>query len=94
MQFNGGSLPVNHAPIAAFTTSCSATSCTFHDGSVDLDGNLTAWQWTFGDGSSSNDENPSHLYAAPGSYSVTLTVTDDRGATTTVTHLITIAPGS
>jgi len=37
-------------------------------------GAVTAWQWTFGDGSSSTQRNPSHTYGQPGAYDVSLTV--------------------
>ncbi|MEL7450666.1 MAG: PKD domain-containing protein [Pseudomonadota bacterium] len=47
--------------------------------SFDLDGLLTSWQWTFGDGASATGESVNHTYAAPGEYKVTLTVTDDSG---------------
>ncbi len=38
-------------------------------------GSPTQWQWDFGDGSSSNSQNPSKIYSTPGSYIVTLTLT-------------------
>lgn len=45
-----------------------------------------AWTWDFGDGSPvSNVQNPAHVYINPGSYAVTLTVTDDMGCTDTET---------
>lgn len=44
-------------------------------------GTLTSYQWTFGDGGTSTDANPSHTYAAPGTYAVSLTVTDSDGLT-------------
>jgi len=50
-------------------------------GSNDSDGTIASYAWTFGDGGSSTDANPSHSYAAPGNYSVSLTVTDNDGAT-------------
>lgn len=39
-------------------------------------GNPTSWQWNFGDGNSSTDQNPSHTYTVAGSYSITLSVSD------------------
>lgn len=49
-------------------------------GSSDSDGSIVSYQWSFGDGNSSTQANPSHTYAAAGSYNVSLTVTDDGGA--------------
>ncbi|MFA5613262.1 MAG: PKD domain-containing protein [Methanoculleus sp.] len=39
-------------------------------------GNVTAWAWDFGDGSTSTDQNPSHTYENPGTYTVSLTVSN------------------
>ena len=39
------------------------------------------WFWDFGDGNTSNEQNPAHTYATPGNFSVTLIVTDDSGNT-------------
>ena len=50
-------------------------------GSNDVDGTITGYLWNFGDGNSSSVANPSHSYSKVGNYSVTLTVTDDKGAT-------------
>ncbi|MBX2871855.1 MAG: PKD domain-containing protein [Saprospiraceae bacterium] len=43
--------------------------------------NPDAWVWTFGDGDTSNDQSPSHSYAAPGSYEVCLTAANETGST-------------
>jgi PKD repeat protein len=51
-------------------------------GSSDPDGTIVRTQWNFGDGTTSLQPNPSHVYAA-GSYAATLTVTDDQGGATT-----------
>jgi chitodextrinase len=49
--------------------------------SKDLDGSIASVEWDFGDGTTSNDPNPTHTYTEPGLYEVTLTVTDDHGLT-------------
>jgi len=53
--------------------------------SYDTDGYLTKWSWQFGDGTSGIGERTIHAYQALGIYTVTLTVTDDTGATGTDT---------
>lgn len=54
-------------------------------GSTDLDGSIVSRAWDFGDGNSSVQANPTHTYTSPGSYTATLTVTDDFGATDSAT---------
>ena len=71
----------NTSPVANFTSSCSGLACAFTDQSTDTDGNVTLWSWSFGDGATSTAPNPSRTYAAGGTYTVTLVVTDDEGAT-------------
>lgn len=85
----------NTPPTASFTTSCANLSCTFTDGSTDRDGTVSAWSWTFGDGGSATTQSPSHVYAAAGTYTVALTVTDNLGATSSTTQSVTVtAPTS
>jgi len=43
-------------------------------------GDVFAWEWDFGDGQTSSEANPSHVYAAPGTYDVGLTVTGNGGS--------------
>ena len=86
----------NQPPTATFTSSCTGQTCAF-DGSAasDPDGTVTGWSWAFGDGTTGTGARPSHVYAGPGTYQVTLTVTDDRGATAALTQPVTIeAPAS
>jgi len=60
-------------------------------GSNDSDGGIDVYAWTFGDGASSNQANPSHIYSAAGNYTVTLTVTDNLGATAAESTTATIS---
>ena len=72
--------PPNNAPVAAFTFTTDNLTANFTDQSEDSDGTVVAWSWNFGDSSTSTEQNPSHTYAAAGTYTVSLTVTDDRNA--------------
>ena len=74
----------NATPVAQFTTVTNDLTATF-DGSVssDSDGTIATYSWNFGDGSTGTGDKPVHTYALPGTYQVSLTVTDDRGATAT-----------
>ena len=56
-------------------------------------GGPTSWAWTFGDGGTSTAQNPSHVYTAAGTYSVSLTATNSLGSNTlTKTNYITVTP--
>src|SRR5262249_13267621 len=80
----------NVPPIAHFTQSCTDVQCGF-DGtsSNDPDGVVTQYAWNFGDGGTSALPDPSHDYAHAGTYTVSLTVTDNRGGTNTATTSLT-----
>ena len=82
--------PPNTPPSASFTSSCSGLTCAFTDGSTDPDGTIAARAWSFGDSATSTASNPSHTYAAGGSYTVQLTVTDNGGATASATSTATV----
>lgn len=80
--------PPNEAPVAALALSCppATLQCVFDaSASRDPDGTVTQYDWDFGDGATAADvgATPSHTYAAAGTYSVTVTVTDAVGATAT-----------
>lgn len=74
--------PSNQAPTAAFTSSTNELTASFDgSGSSDSDGSIASYAWDFGDGASGSGVNASHTYSAEGTYSVTLVVTDNQGAT-------------
>lgn len=79
----------DQGPVAAFSaTTATAGQATAFDASAssDPDGKVASYRWDFGDGITQTTNTPtvSHSYATPGSYKVTLTVTDNDGCSTTV----------
>jgi hypothetical protein len=86
------------APSANFSDTQSAVSFTvaFTDVSTAVSpATITGWSCNFGDGSPvSTQQNPSHTYASPGSFGVTLTVTESTGQTSTVGQGILVEPGA
>ncbi|HWU86332.1 MAG TPA: S8 family serine peptidase [Kofleriaceae bacterium] len=76
-------------PSASFTSACADHLCSFTDDSTTLEGTITSWSWSFGDYSSSSQQNPEHWYIAPGTYTVSLTVTNSDGLTSTTSQQVT-----
>ena len=87
-RFAAAAVDFGIAPTASFKHSCSNQRCNFIDGSTDTDGTITYRAWSFGDGEISNQQNPVHSYASDGTYMVSLTVTDNQGATDSNSHLV------
>jgi vibriolysin len=84
----------NIPPTADFTYTTDGLTVTFTDTSTDSDGTIVGWDWNFGDGNTSTVQNPSHTYAAGGTYTVTLTVTDNDGATDSISKDVTVSSGA
>lgn len=79
------------APVAAFSYTASGLSVSFTDMSTDANNNISSYSWDFGDSNTSDSVNPQHSYAEPGSYQVSLTVTDSTGLTDTSSQTVTVS---
>jgi len=83
------------APVAAFSSFPSAPITGEAVAFTDTSSNSpTAWAWTFGDGGTSAVRNPSHIFAASGTYSVGLTASNGAGTSTTTTDVVVAAPST
>jgi PKD repeat protein len=74
-------------PVASYTSSASALNVNFTDASA---GTVTSWQWDFGDSQTSTQQNPSHTYAAAGTYTICLIASNVCGDADTICSTITI----
>jgi gliding motility-associated-like protein len=72
------------------TGACFGTTIQFTDASVSASGTINGWSWDFGDGGTSNLQNPTHDFTTTGNHTVTLTTYSTVPCTTVVTHTVTI----
>ena len=81
-------------PVASFVASslniCLGSTLSFSNTSTYATGIITSWNWDFGDGNSSNIQNPSYTYTTPGTYSVTLISSSASGCSGSITQIINI----
>jgi gliding motility-associated-like protein len=80
---------------SSLTLGCSPATVLFTDKSTPGQGSLVSWSWNFGDGGTSNQQNPSHIYTQVGFYGISLSVTNSAGCSNLVTipRLVRIVPG-
>ncbi|UHD17107.1 PKD domain-containing protein [Thiocapsa bogorovii] len=82
--------PLNIEPIARFTALWNGVTVTLDaTSSSDADGNIASYRWDLGDGTAKSGPTIQHDYAQPGTYNVSLTVTDDSGGIDTLTKAVT-----
>ncbi|OUS29868.1 hypothetical protein A9Q98_05620 [Thalassotalea sp. 42_200_T64] len=81
----------NNSPIASFANNCTDLVCSF-DGSAssDSDGSIVSYDWDYGDGNIDSSATANHSFIAAGNYTVTLTVTDNEGATDATSTLVSV----
>jgi hypothetical protein len=86
----------NVAPTASFTTSISNLVVSVDaSGSTDSDGTIVSYDYDWGDSTTHGTTSvTSHTYASAGTYTITLTVTDNSGAPTSTTHSVTVTAPS
>jgi len=94
----GGNPPDNSAPSADIsvdpTEPTVGETVTFDaSGSTDSDGSIVSYDWDFGDGSGGSGEVTTHTYSDAGDYTVSVTVTDDDGATDTLSGTLSVQSG-
>ncbi len=84
--------PVARIAVTPGLSGNTATSFAFSgESSSDADGAIASYAWNFGDGSNASSSAASKTYSTPGTYTVQLTVTDNRGGTHTASATITVA---
>lgn len=84
---------VNPPPTAAFSYSniCQGAPVMFNDNSTIQQGNINQWSWNFGDNTPGSFlQNPTHIYANAGTYTVSLTITSNQGCVATTTSVVTV----
>ena len=90
------SLPANQAPTASFTYSPTSPTVgqtvTFNgSGSSDPDGSIVSYSWSFGTGASGSGATATYAYPSAATHTVSLTVTDNGGASNTATQQLTVS---
>lgn len=83
--------PTNPNPSFTVINNCMGQA-SFNNTSTVVNGTVGGYVWNFGDGTTDTTTNPTHAYAAPGQYNVSLTVTSDLGCSDVIIQPVTIYP--
>ena len=84
--------PNPHPPVADFRMAINGLTVTFINASSDADGDSLTYEWDFGDGTTSQEQDPVHTYATVGTYTVKLTVKDQKYEDVRVEHVFMTGP--
>lgn len=71
-------------------SNCGSATYNFTDLSTTLNSNIISWNWDFGDGNTSTQQNPTHFYAASGTYNVKLKVTNNLNQSDSITQVLNV----
>ncbi len=82
---------VNEPPTASYTYTCAGLTCDFDGSDSTDDRGIASYAWDFGDGTTATGPTAQHTFAAGGSYTVSLTVTDSDGITDTQSQAVVVA---
>ncbi len=85
--------PLNQPPAASYDFVTTGLSVAFFDTSTDPDGTIVSWLWDFGDGSTSTEQDPTHVFPGADTFHVSLVVTDDDGDTDGALRFIAVQQG-
>ncbi|MES2427707.1 MAG: PKD domain-containing protein [Bacteroidota bacterium] len=78
-------VPLPTAIMLVANNTCQGDATVFNDQSLAPNSTIVSWLWDFGDGQTSNQQNPSHIYANAGDYTIKLTVTNKENCVPAVT---------
>ncbi len=85
--------PTNPNADFSYTGPCTGSATQFTDASTISGSTIKTWQWDFGDGNTSTQQNPTNTYSSTGNYTVSLTVTTKEGCDATTTQTVKISKG-
>ncbi len=95
VQLDAKALPTSAFSMSDSTSCNDSITIKFKDQSIPrTPETITAWSWDFGDGITSNSQNPTHFYSKPGTYTISLVITNNEGCSSLPTRKKLIVYGS